>query len=688
MDVITACCTQRLVKKRTFRPPAFNDLLNLPRMVVNPFRNRVQFVVETLLLSGTTARLTVAAGIVALVAMCFGLLGFALAGNAHAAVSNPWDAIWWAFLRLSDPGYLGDDQGAVLRTLSTILTVAGYVLFLGVLVAVLTQGLNEWIRRLEMGLSPISARQHVILLGWSNRLPGIVRNLMISEQRVKRFLRRIGARRLKLVLLVNEVTPHHTAELRAHLGGGWRSRDLILRSGSPLRLDHLKRVDYLQASTIVLPAEDRSTGHSAAQSDNAAIKTVLAIAHSMRIAAADRSPPLLVTELYDARKIPIALHSYRGPIEVVATDEVVSRMVAQMVRHPQISHVYRELLTPASGNEIYARDCPTELAGTPFWRLAASMTEAILIGVVRPPDEGKPPLLDPPHDHLLCAGDKLVFVARDWDAGAVLAEGPVPDWPAPMRTISPRLAAVHRVLVLGWSRRVPALLAELENYDQEQFHVTIASRLDLAARERAIADYGRSLARVRVLQVDADYTVPDRLAALAPGEFDTVLALASDLTESDEEADARSLVAHAVLQDLLPPPGSPGRPRVLLELLDDLNLALVDNQDCECLLSPAILSHILVQVALRRELNLVFQELFDSGQTEITFRPIESLGWQPGATVSLPELQVRAREQGEVALGYLRAAEHSEPHGGVHLNPARDTTWTVGPGDACIVLSR
>ena len=178
-------------------------------MVVRPFRNRIQFLIETMLLSGTLSRLAVAAGVVALVAVALGLLANFTSGRINEAVANPFDAVWWAFLRLTDPGYLGDDEGAALRVISTLLTVLGYVLFMGVLVAVLAQGLNERIRRLERGLSPISARNHIILLGWPNRLPGIVRNLLISEQRVKRFLRRLGARRLRLVLLVVDVRPEH-----------------------------------------------------------------------------------------------------------------------------------------------------------------------------------------------------------------------------------------------------------------------------------------------------------------------------------------------------------------------------------------------------------------------------------------------------------------------------------------------
>ena len=525
----------------------------------------------------------------------------------------------------------------------------------------------------------------MILLGWPNRLPGIVRNLLVSEQRVKRFLRRLGARRLRLVLLVDEVSPQHTAELRAHLGRNWSSRDIILRSGTALRLDHLQRVDYLRSASIIVPAGDRSTGQSASQSDNAAIKTLLAISHSMRLAAPGRTPPLLVAELYDARKLPVALHSYSGPVEVVAGDEVVSRMIAQMVRHPHISRVFRELLTPCSGNEIFARDCPAHLTGTPFWALAESWPEAILIGLTRPADAGVRPLLDPPADTVLQAGDKVVYVARDWADGATEVRPSPPTWPGPESRPKPRTYSGRKVLVLGWSRRVPALLAEFESYTQQEFEVVIASRMDRAQRDWEIADYGLPLARVKVQQLESDYTIPERLLAVNPASFDTVLVLASDVAESDEEADARTLVAHAVLREILPKTGP--RPRVLLELLDELNAALVAADDCEYLLSPHILNHILVQVALRRELNAVFQELFNSGETEIGFRDPADYGLAEG-TWRFAELQTKARRFGDVALGVFMVDEINTVRGGIHLNPPRNSPWPLAAKDRLVVLSR
>src|SRR5690606_26786432 len=98
------------------------------------------------------------------------------------------DAVWWAFLRLTDPGYLGDDTGTLVRTVSTVVTVLGYVLFLGALVAIMTQWLNERMRELEAGLTPIAQRDHVLIVGWTNRTATIVRELVMSSERVRRFL--------------------------------------------------------------------------------------------------------------------------------------------------------------------------------------------------------------------------------------------------------------------------------------------------------------------------------------------------------------------------------------------------------------------------------------------------------------------------------------------------------------------
>ncbi|MCA9290808.1 MAG: hypothetical protein KDA25_06745, partial [Phycisphaerales bacterium] len=114
-------------------------------------RRRLTFRLERLVQRGALVQLLLMSGLVVLVAVVGGLVAWAITPN----FDDPLAAVWWAFLRLTDPGYLGDDEGAALRTISTVVTVLGYVLFMGSLIAIMTQWLARTIRGLESGLTPI-----------------------------------------------------------------------------------------------------------------------------------------------------------------------------------------------------------------------------------------------------------------------------------------------------------------------------------------------------------------------------------------------------------------------------------------------------------------------------------------------------------------------------------------------------
>ena len=162
-------------------------------------KNRLKFRLERWLQRGALFQLVVIAALIVAVAVTGGLVAWAFSG----AFAHPAEAIWWAFLRLTDPGYLGDDAGLLLRTVSTIVTVLGYVLFMGSLIAIMTQWLNGTLRTLERGLTPIALRDHLLILGWTNRTAAIVAELLLSEERVRRLLRR-EMRDLRVAVLVEE----------------------------------------------------------------------------------------------------------------------------------------------------------------------------------------------------------------------------------------------------------------------------------------------------------------------------------------------------------------------------------------------------------------------------------------------------------------------------------------------------
>ena len=129
----------------------------------------LRFRLENLILRGLSFRLLMAVAIVVGIAVLAGVAVTVLDGS----VDDPAEGIWWAFLRLTDPGYLGDDEGVARRAISTIVTVLGYLLFLGLLIAILTQWLNQTIAKLESGVTPIALSDHVLILGWTNQTRAI-----------------------------------------------------------------------------------------------------------------------------------------------------------------------------------------------------------------------------------------------------------------------------------------------------------------------------------------------------------------------------------------------------------------------------------------------------------------------------------------------------------------------------------
>ena len=92
-----------------------------------------------------------------------------------------------------------------------------------------------------------------------------------------------------------------------------------------------------------------------------------------------------------------------------------------------------------------------------------------------------------------------------------------------------------------------------------------------------------------------------------------------------------------------------------------------------------MLSHMLAQVALRRELRAVFDELFGPGGAEIYFNEPSRYGIE-GREVTFREIQHMVATHGEIALG-VRDVRTDRIRAGVVLNPSREQRWTLSDDD-------
>jgi Trk K+ transport system NAD-binding subunit len=640
------------------------------------FKNSLVFQLEQVVVRGPLWRFALMLVLVVLVALVAGLLVRALAPGFESEE----DAIWWAFLRLTDPGYLGDDEGMAKGAVSTVLTILGAALFTGALIAILVQWLNNTIERLELGLTPVTLDAHFVLAGWNSRTLTIIEEFLVSQGRVERFLRQRGARRLRIALLAERVDASLRQEIKRQLGERWNARQIILRSGSPLNLDDLERVDFAHAGAILIPAAD-TTVSSTLDADTHTVKTLM----TMGAALEDMPPeelPLVVAEIQDTRYISTLRALYRGPMEIIAGDEVISRLMAQNVRHPGLSHVYGEL-SDVSGSQIYVRE-ESQLVGVPVQQLAYAFAEGVLLGVVRPQGDGFQALLNPPNDMRLETGDRIAVLAPSYKDAAppesLGAEVELAERPAPEHAVR----AQRRVLILGWNHRVPALLDEFASYPNEQFDIDIVSQVSASKREKRIAVEALSTDRLTVRQLEFDYTLPAYLESVDPASYENVVLLASERLKSGAESDARTILGYLLLRELMA--AGAAAPSVLVELTDPDNVPLFENRRGEVIVSPIIVSHMLARVALRRELRAVIDELFSSGGCEIFFRHIADYGLAQGE-YSFADLQRTADTRGEVAIGIRWAGQDQTQGGGVQLNPRRDEHLKLNENDELIVLA-
>lgn len=637
--------------------------------------NLFKFRVERLFLRGAHYRLLV-------IALAIGLVSIVAGGIVHRAGSDfgsAGEAYWWAFLRLTDPGYLGDDVGTLRRVVSTVVTILGYVLFLGALIAIMTQWLNQTIDKLEAGQTPVAHNGHVVIVGFSNRTATIVREMLESGTRLKNFLRLHGARRLQLVVLAEEKASVITQELRDRLGKIWNERQITVRTGSPLRREHLQRADFANAAVIVMPGRDFAQD-GALQSDARVIKTLLAVGNFVR--GSDRALPLLVAEIFDARKERLARRAYDGDVEIVASRALVARLMAQCIRHPGLSEVHSEMLTRSGSARVFVRERP-EIAGRRYAEVVKTYEHALVLGVVRPEGSDFKPMIHPPATLKLEADDRLVFLAPDREATEPdRALAPPKGAPATLETEPEppsETAATRRVLVLGYCHKLGALLEDLSLHTTGSYDVVVASRLAVKERLAKLAHVPTS-ERVRVEHVDADFTLPSEIAVLKPDTFDVVLVVASDWWGTSEAADARSIVGCMVLADVLAQ--AQQRPKVIVELFDPENVPLVRNLADDVIVSPLILSYQLAQIALRRELGAVFDELFGPGGAQIVARSGASYGL--GESARFGEILTAARAQGELAIG--TRTPHDDGTSTLQLVPGRDQEVQLGRSTEILVL--
>ncbi len=642
----------------------------------------IKFFIERQFVKGAQYQLLAVAALIGLISLVGGLLAMP-SGEIDGSLG---ESVWWAFLRLTDPGYLGDDEGTIRRIISTFLTVSGYVVFLGALVAIMTQWLTSKMHELEQGLTPVAVKNHIVILGWTDRTLSIVVELFQSAGKLKRFLARFGATKLRLVILAENSSAKLTHQLKSDRNIGSRADEIILRTGNPLQTEHLLRVDCYNASAIIIPSH-KQRPQDFISADVETIKTLLSLSSNPKVKDSSHLP-YVVAEIQDEKKINIARRSYPGPMEVISGDSIISRLIAQNIIHIGLSDIYIELLSKGIKSDLYTRE-HKELTGKSISEIEPLFPKCIVLGLVRQEYSVFTPMLNVGDDVLIKENDRIVFLANNHEDTDPVKK--LPKTSAGTDSVKQRKKVEKysvknvskMVLILGWNNRIPALINELGTYEDIKFDVAIVSMVPEKERKKKIDHHGGYVSKVTTTHIDADFMDEMELREIKPQNYEHILFMSSDFLSDVEEADARTIVGKVLLDEILE--NEENNPQILLELANADNNNLIKSQRSEVIISPVILSHLLAQVALRRELHTIYTELFTVGGAEIEFRKLSQYNLEPGE-YSFSDIEKIATEYGETALGINKGYKSADGKRKLMLNPPKNHTMRLTDEDYLVVL--
>ncbi len=578
------------------------------------------------------------------------------------------DVLWVTMLHTFDGGVISEDPINVGFLAFMFVATIGGISMLTALIGIVNSGVSRKMNELRKGRSFVVESNHTVILGWSFQVFQIISELVIANENQKN---------PSIAVLADKDKIFMEDEIKSKAGNLKNTR-VICRTGNPIDLVDLEIVNLHEAKSIIILAPESG------DPDAMVIKTILAIANNP-----DRRPAPhkyhIVAEIRDPKNVPIAEIAGKDEVQLVIFDYLISRITAQTCRQPGLSVVFTELLD-FSGDEIYFQDEPKIIGKTFVEAMFAYETSAI-IGVRK--DSGRI-MIKPPMNTKIEKGDKVIAVSEDDDTVVLSGMTEYGIDPGAIR-VSPKYVPPkpESTLILGWNRRAPLIINELDNYVWPGSKVTVVSDNPVAETELSLNC--SDLQHQTVSYWFGDTTNRSILDDLQVEQYNHIIVLSQTELADVQTTDAKTLSTLLHLRDIAVSKGHDFS--IVSEMLDDRNrrLAEITHAD-DFIVSVKLDSLMLSQISENKELKYVFEELFTAGGPAIYIMPAENYV-ELGRPVNFYTVLESARQRNQIALGY-KVKESRTPVGeeyilayGVIVNPKKSNQIFFSEGDKIIVIS-
>ena len=596
----------------------------------------------------------IATSLIVVIKYALYLIPFLLPAGTAPLDPPTFETFWGSFASVVGKGTEATWADRIIGVLYWIVTVCAGGTITGFIVGLINAALTE----IKKGRSPIIAHNHTLILGWSNRIFPILKELEEAGRNQRR--------KPTVVIFANKTREWMEQQIKNN-AGALKRLDVVTRMGDLNSLTELKRTNLGSSKSIIILDETSS-------SDAGSVNTVFAVK-----ALSTNPTQKLIVEIDDKNVAQSLATATKGLVIPVRSHDIIARVTAQASRQPGLAAVILDLLD-FGGDEIYFQNVPA-LAGKTYQEAVNSFNEASVIGIAHANGTVS---LNPPAKTKLKETCRIIAVAEDDDK--VVYTGPT-DLVAKAKPIVSKIPArkPEHMLVIGWSSMGRTILQELAPFMVKGSTVHIIAKKDFVKKsETENLNFG-------ALKTTFAYTsgdINDMTAAASAKHYDQILVLGYRKGVTVADADALTMLSMLQLNQLFEQDGNGVEPtRLVAEIIDSskAEIARVAAVD-DLVVSDKLAALLMTQIAENVELAPVFTDLFDADGASINLKPIEYFA-KLGKEITYGELVAAAAAHGDSAIG-VRIAANSTKDGstGVELNPSKHATFKPAAGDGLVVI--
>ena len=570
-------------------------------------------------------------------------------------------SIWVSLTHVLDPGTVGNNEDNwPFQIFMMTVTLIGLVV-ISTLIGLISNGILTQVETLRKGRSFVIEKDHVLILGWSSKIFTIIPEIVLANENQKR-----GA----IVILADMDKVKMEDEIRDKVESTGNTV-VICRTGNPIDVHDLYIANPFETKSIIILDKDNES------SDSQIIKTIVAIVTNPQ----RREQPYHITaEIENKKNFEVAKMVGGDEVELILSDEIISRIMVQTSRQSGLSVVYIELMD-FGGDEIYFME-DESLVDMTFRDILFAYHDSAIMGLQYADDSVE---VNPPMDTVFKTGDRVIGITEDDDTLVPNSPDEISIDESRIVYTQPDIMKKEKIMIVGWNDRARYIIKELDNYVAPDSIVKVISKFDDAYN--IVKDLAKTIRNISLEFEVHDTTDRETLQSLNLGEQDYIILLCYQNYYPIQEADAQTLITLLHLRNFSEKRGD--KFKIVSEMLDIRNRQLADITSADdFIVSDKLISLMMSQVSENKFLMKVFEDLFDADGSEIYIKPATEY-IRVDEPVNFYTILESAARKSEVAIGYriVADAKNASNDYGVTVNPKKSEMITLTKEDRIIVLS-